>query len=93
MNTGYVILDAGGLDLSSGSSQTITGAWNRLQEALSTKKPIIATNLVYGEGKPLTPVSVFGWSISETEFVLVAATLHVHVKNTDACVVVDVTAS
>lgn len=93
INSGYVLIDAGGLDLSSSDPQTIAGAWTMVQAAVATKKPIVAYNMVYGEGNPLTPVQCFGWPISSTEFVLVSATLHIHVKNTNVCVVVDVTQS
>lgn len=93
INSGYVLIDAGGLDLSSSDPQTIAGAWTMVQDAVATGKPIVAYNMVYGEGNPLTPVQCFGWPISSTEFVLVSATLHIHVKNTNVCVVVDVTAS
>lgn len=93
INSGYTMLDAGGLNLASSSSQTISGAWNRVQEAVGTGKPIIAYNMVYGTNKPTTPIPCFGWYISSTEFVLVSATLHVHVKNDNSCVVVDVTES
>lgn len=90
INSGYVIIDAGGLDLSSSDPQTIAGAWTMVQDAVATRKPIVACNMVYGEGNPLTPVNCFGWPISSTEFVLVSATLHIHVKNTNVCTVVDV---
>lgn len=92
INSGYVLIDAGGLDLSSSSSQTIAGAWTMVQDAVATNKPIVAYNMVYGEGHPTTPIQCFGWAISTTEFVLVSATLHIHVKNDNTCIVVDVTA-
>lgn len=93
INSGYVMLDAGGLDLSSNSAQSISGVWARVMEAVSSKKPIIAYNMVHGAGKEVTPLPCFGWSINTDEFVLVCATLHVHVKDDNTCTVLDVTAS
>jgi len=93
MNAGYIMLDAGGIDLSSSSEQTIAGSWDRAKTAIDTNKPIFAFNSKYGSGKPVSPVPVFGWYISATEIVLVGATLHIHVKNTNKCTVLDVTAA
>lgn len=93
INSGYVLLDAGGLDLSSSSAQSIAGSWTSVQACVKTNKPIVAYNMVYGEGHPTTPIQCFGWPISSTEFVLVSATLHIHVKNDNTCTVVDVVAS
>lgn len=93
INSGYVMLNAGGLNLASSSSQSIAGSWDRVMEAVSAKKPIIAYNMVYGADKEVTPVPCFGWPASSTEFVLVCATLHIHVKDDNTCTVLDVTAS
>lgn len=93
INSGYVMLDAGGLNLASSSAQSITGSWDRVMEAVSTNKPIIAYNMIYGSNKPVTPIPCFGWFLDDDEFVLVSATLHVHVKDDDTCTVLDVTAS
>lgn len=90
MNSGYIMLDGGGIDLSSDSSQSITGSWNRAVTALASNKPIWAYNTKYGSGKPLSPVPVFGWYLSATSLVLVGATLHIIVSNDDSCVVQDV---
>ena len=92
-NGGYVMLDAGGLDLSSAQAQSITGSYNRAVTAMEAGKPIIAHNMVYGENTPTTPIPVFGWRISTTQVVLVSATLHVHVSSDDTCTVLDVAPS
>lgn len=91
INPGYVMLDAGGLDLSSSASQSISGSWARVMESVASMKPIIAYNMIYGTGKELTPVPCFGWPIGSDEFVLVSATLRIHVKDDDTCTVLDVT--
>lgn len=89
-NPGYYLLDGGGIDLSSGSSQSITGSWNRTVTAIKTNKPIFAYNIKYGSGKPLTPVPVFCRYITATQAVIVGATLHIIVNSDDSCVVQDV---
>ena len=90
LNSGYHFLDGGGIDLSSSSSQSITGSWNRTVTAIKTGKPIYAYNTKYGTGKPLTPVPVFCWYLSATSIVIVGATLHIIVSSDDSCIVQDV---
>lgn len=92
MNSGYVMLDAGGINLASSDAQSISGSWNRTNEAIVTGKPILAFNCKYGTA-PLTPVPVFVWAISATEVVIVGATLHIHVKSDNTCTVLDVAGS
>lgn len=89
-NPGYILLDGGGIDLSTSDPQTITGSWDRTVTAIKTGKPIWAFNTKYGSGKPLTPVPVFAWYLSSTSAVIVGATLHIQVSNDDSCVVQDV---
>lgn len=90
-NPGYIMLDGGNINLASGSSQTIAGSWDRTVAAVNTGKPIFAYNCKYGDA-PLTPVPVFAWNISTTEIVIVGATLHIHVKSDNTCLVIDVAA-
>lgn len=91
MNGGYILLDCKGLDLTGGSTpQTIAGSWESAKTALKSGKPIVAENCVYGTGVPVSPVTCFGWYISTTEIVIVGATLHIHVKNDNTCIVIDV---
>ena len=93
MNGGYFLLDCGGLDLTGGSTpQEIAGCWSRAKTALSTGKPIVAHNCVYGTGVPVSPVTCFGWYINTDEIVIVGATLHIHVKDDDTLIVIDVAA-
>ena len=93
LNSGYILLDGGNIDLSTSSAQTITGAWKRITEAIETGKPIWAYNTKYGTGKPLTPVPVFAWYLYESSIVIVGATLHIIVSDDDTCVVQDVAPS
>ena len=89
MNSGYVMLDGGGIDLTKDTAQSITGSWARTVKAIATNKPIVAYNCFYGTA-PLSPVNVFGWYLASDEIVLVGATLHIHVKDNNTCTVVDV---
>lgn len=93
INTGYVLLDGGNIDLSTSDAQLIDGAWDRTITAINTGKPIWAYNTKYGDGKPLSPVPVFCWYLSATSIVIVGATLHIIVGNDDYCVVQDVAPS
>ena len=53
---GYVIVDLTGLDISSGSKQTISGSGATIAAAVATGKPIILTGLD-NNGDLLSPVS------------------------------------
>lgn len=87
---GYFMIDGTGVDLSDSSEQTVPGSWNQALAAVEGGKPLVFYNTVYGSGVPVSPVPGFGWKISSTEIVLVGATLHIHVKNTDKVTVLDV---
>lgn len=50
-NSGYIIVDMGGFDLSSSSSVTIPGIWERVNEAISTGKPIFFGNCTTNGGE------------------------------------------
>lgn len=93
MKGGYIIVDCTGLDLTSAVSQSIPGIWEKAKTAISSGKPIVAHNCVYGSGVAVSPVTCFGWNISANEIVIVGATLHIHVKNDDTAIVVDVAPS
>lgn len=92
MNGGYILVDVTGLNLSSSSEQEITGIWDKAVTALKVGKPIVVHGCTYGAA-PVSPVTCFGWYIGATEIVIVGATLHVHIKNDDTAVVLDVAAS
>lgn len=94
MNGGYVMVDCGGLDLTTGSTAvTIAGIWDMAEKAIKSGKPIMAHNTKYGTGNPVTPVPCFGWYISSTEIVMVGATIHVHIKNDNTVTTLDVAGS
>lgn len=88
---GYVMVDCGGLDLTTGSTPvTIDGIYQRAADAMKTGKPIVAENLVYGSGNPLTPVECFGWVAEDGTIIMVSATIHVHISEDDSVITVDV---
>lgn len=69
MKGGYQLVDFGGLDLTNDqTSQTISGLYERLDKALKAKKLIVGENMVYGTGKQMSPVSLFGF-VPETGYV------------------------
>lgn len=91
MNGGYILIDATGLNLSSSSEQEIAGIWDKAVTALKVKKPIVVHGCTYGAAL-VSPVTCFGWYIGTDEIVIVGATLHVHIKDDDTAVVLDVAA-
>lgn len=90
MKGGYTLLDCTGLDLTKETSQDLPGSWEKAKTAIATGKPIVAVGSIYGTGVPVSPVTCFGWYISANEIVIVGATLHIHVKNDDSVLVLDV---
>ena len=92
MNGGYIVADCTGLDLSDSTSQSITGLWDKAVAAIKANKPIVAYNCEYGSGVPVSPVTCFGWYINTDEIVIVGATLHIHIKDDDSVIVLDVVA-
>lgn len=93
MKGGYQLVNCEGLDLTSQVKVTKAGFWNKAVNALAVGKPIIATNCIYGTGKPVSPVTCFGWYLSATSIVIVGATLHIIIDNQDGVIVQDVTSS
>ena len=81
--TGYIIIDCKGLNLLAQEAQTIDGLYNEIQEAITTGKPMYATNLVWGDVSAISPVQVFSvqWS---GYVILTASTLQVIVTTEDS---------
>lgn len=59
-NSGYIMVDCGGLDLNDSTEQEIVGLYARAKAALATGKPCFATNCVMSD-MPCSPVSVAAW--------------------------------
>lgn len=83
---GYISIDCKGLDLLSESSQTISGLYAAIQEAITSGKPIYAINMVWGEVSDISPVQVFTVQF-DGYVVCTAATLQVIVTTADAVTV------
>ena len=90
MKGGYVLVNCGGLDLLSESSQTISGLYNRVKSALATGKMMIAENVIWGTGKPITPIPVFAIDMGSTYGIYItASTLQIRVSTADAVTIVN----
>ena len=72
MNSGYIMVDCGGLDLNDSTTQSITGLHSRAKEAMATGKPCIVYNCVMS-GAPCTPTSIIAWEENDS----IIATGHV----------------
>ena len=57
MNSGYIMVDCGGLDLNDSTEQTIDGIYERFVEAHATGKLVLATNCVMSSA-PCSPVAI-----------------------------------
>ena len=56
---GYISIDCTGIDMLSEDSQSLTGLYARVQEAIDSGKPIYATGLTWGEQGTMSPVEIF----------------------------------
>ena len=56
---GYIIIDCTGIDMLSEDSQSLTGLYARVQEAIESGKPIYAINLTWGEQGTMSPIEIF----------------------------------
>lgn len=80
---GYISIDCKGLDLLAESSQTISGLYAAIQEAIASGKPIYACNMVWGEVSDISPVQVFIVQF-DGYVICTASTLQVIVTTADA---------
>ena len=83
MEFGYIMIDCGGLDLTSESSQTITGLYAQLTEARATNKMIVACNMVWGDIGEVPPIPVILTAPDASTYVCAASTLQIHVTAAD----------
>ena len=86
--TGYINIDCKGLNLLAQDAQTIDGLYAVCLEALATNKPINAVNCVYGEGVPMTPVSVMAINEDGT-IIFTASILQIRVSADDSVTIVN----
>lgn len=79
---GYAMVDCGGINLLSQSSQTVTGLYAKVGAAYESNKPIIAMNCFYGEGVKLTPIQVFA-ILEGGVYICTASILQIRVASDD----------
>lgn len=93
MNGGYVMVDGKGLDLTADSSQTISGLFNDLKNAMKTGKPVFGYNCVWGVNSdaPLSPICFFVQQWSENLIVCTSSILKVDVTNEDVVTITNLT--
>lgn len=89
---GYILVDVTGIELATSDAQSVTGIWDKAVAAIASNKPIVASGCTYSAA-PVSPVTCFGWYLDTDEIVIVGATLHIHIKDTDSVTVLDVAES
>ena len=90
---GYQIVDCDGLNLLGGSTpQTKTGLYKKMQSALKSGKPVFASNCIYGEGHPMTPICVMCQQEDENTVVATASILQIWITKADSVTVVSLLA-
>lgn len=93
-NTGYVMIDCGGLNFLAESAQTIEGIYERMEAAMSSGKAVYAANCLWGEGIPVTPISVLLTTPAGAgTIVATASTLQIWVTSEDAVTIVNMAPS
>ena len=94
MNGGYYMVDCKGLDLTANSSQTISGIFAELKNAIKSGKPVFGYNCVWGanDDAPLSPICFFIQQWSESLIVCTSSILKVDVTDEDGCTITDLTA-
>lgn len=85
MNSGYIMFDCMGLDLSSASEQKKDGIYTEAIRAISLNKPIWAFNCNY-DGAKMSPVPVTV-HMSDSTIIASANTLQVFITSGDVCTV------
>lgn len=93
MNGGYVMVDGKGLDLTSNESQTITGLFKDLDNAIKTGKPVFGYNCVWGvnNDKPLSPLPIFLQKWNDDLIVGTCSILNVNITSSDVVTIDNLT--
>ena len=91
INSGYILVDGSGIDLSSSSSQTVAGFHDKCKKAIETGKPIFLYNTIYGSGVPISPIPCFSRYGSSNSIILNSAVLQITVTTANAVTVADLT--
>ena len=94
MKAGYVLVDGKGLDLTSESTQTITGLYDKVKKAMATGKLMIVENMVWGDDGIISPVHVFAIDMGSTYGIYcTASTLQIRVSPADVVTIVNMAPS
>lgn len=80
MNGGYAMVNCKGLDL--GDLGTVTGLYDQVKKAVSTKKPIVLNNVV-NSTQEFTPITAYGGVESSTSVFLSFFPITLHISNED----------
>ena len=93
MNGGYVMVDCTGVDLTKtgDTTQTKSGIYTALKTAFATGKPLVAYGMIWGTGKPMSPIPFFMQEWSSTLIVCTASILNIAVTNEDVITITDLT--
>ena len=89
---GYISIDCSGLNLLAESSQTITGLYDLVKEAMTTNKPLIAVNVLWGT-KPITPISLFVIDWGDDGICCTSSTLQIWVSPADVVTIINMAPS
>lgn len=88
MNGGYFMINANGLDLTKGNtSQTVAGLYQSIKTGMIINKPIQLYNVIYGTGKPTSPVSVFAYQYDSTHIYAIVGIYQIKIANNDTIVI------
>lgn len=82
-NGGYILVDCTGVNLLSQTSVTVSGLHAKSKKAFDSGKPIIAINCEYGEGVPMSPISVMA-IVEDDTYVFTSSILQIRVASNDA---------
>lgn len=89
MEFGYIMIDCGGLNLTSEASQTIAGLYAQLTEARATDKMIVACNMVWGDSGKVPPIPVILTAPEANTYVCMISTLQIRVSSADVVTIVN----
>ena len=89
---GYILIDCGGLDLTSESSQTINGLYDQLKAAIKTGKPVYAENLWWGD-IPCSPMPVMLIQLLEDTITATGSNLQISTDDDDAVTILNMATS
>ena len=93
-NTGYVMIDCGGLNFLAESAQTIEGIYERAEAAMQSGKTVYAANCVWGTGVAVTPIAVLLTTPAGAgTIVATASTLQIWITSEDAVTIVNMAPS